>query len=317
VSRCGRRQCEAHFTTHVMSVFGVSARISPPFVRSLFLPAVSKRQPYNWKMPLPQQPPEPMWGASESPFDVADPAAFQPAPQTLGTQAIPPVTGQVLAPMMTTAKYQGLRIARSNRPNMQDPREEFTFQIPSPNVHAPQEAANVAARIVEPSLSKPFMFRGLSPSASVLHSPPTPVQQAWSGSNTPSYAVGHTAGIQGMEQSFGNDEQTMRLIDTSEPFLIDDANVEHHLIKPIVKDMATIFWRVDQGTLEEKALIAHSQSRLAGKIECTDTFQRYLAPRLDRAFYESPRDRSAARARQVSAVDRGSSVDEHHSADPW
>jgi hypothetical protein len=242
-------------------MFGVSAGISTPFVPSLFLPAMSKPQPYNWKMPFPQQTPQPMWGAS--PFNVAHDTAFQPVPHTLGTQAIPPVTGQAPAPMMTTVKYpvhaelpiaQGLRIARPNRANVQDPREEFTFQIPSPNVHAPQVAVHSTAGVVEPRLSEPFKFRGRSPNASVLHNPPPPVQQAWSGTNTPSYAVGHTAGIQG----FGNDEQTMRLIDTSEPFLIEDANVEHHLIKPIVKEMATIFWRVDQGILEEKALIAHS-----------------------------------------------------------
>jgi hypothetical protein len=224
VSRCGRCQCEAHFTTHVTSVFGVSARISPPFVRSLFLPAMSKPQPYNWKVPLPQQPPEPMCGAP--PFDVAHDAALQPAPHTLATQAIAPVTGQVPAPMMTTVKHpvhaelpiaQGLRIARPNRANVQDPREEFTFQIPSPNVHAPQVAADVAARIVEPSLSKPFMFRGLSPSASVLHNPPTPVQQAWSGSNTPSYAVGQKADIQGTDQSFPIIDTAEGPID-SEPF---------------------------------------------------------------------------------------------------
>jgi hypothetical protein len=164
---------------------------------------------------FPQQPPQPMWGAS--PFDVADPAAFQPASHTLGMQAIPPVTGQVPAPMMTTAKYQGLRIARSNRPNMQDPREEFTFQVPSPDVHAPQETIHSTAGIVEPSLSEPFTFRGLSPSTSVLHNPPPPVQQAWSGTNTPSYAAGHQADVQGTEQSFPIFYSAAGPID-SEPF---------------------------------------------------------------------------------------------------
>jgi hypothetical protein len=175
-------RCEAHFTPHVTSEYRVSARIPPPFLPSLFLPAMPEPQPYHWALPFPQQRSEPAWG--KSPIDAMLVAEYRSAQYTLGTQAIPPVASQVPAPMRTAAEdpvhttlpvAQGLRIARPNRANfVQDVCEDFTFFYPSPIAHAPREAVHSAAGIVGPGV--PEMLHGPLLGESVVRNPPVPAQ---------------------------------------------------------------------------------------------------------------------------------------------
>jgi hypothetical protein len=324
-------RCEAHFTTHVTSESMLGARISPPFVRSLFLPAMSDPQPHDWMLPSPQQSSEPAWG--ESPIDALLVAAYRSAPDTLGTQAIPPITSQVPAPMRTTTKYpvhatlpvaRGLQIPRSNQASVQNVRADFTFCYPQPVAHAPQEAVHSTVGIIEPGAPQPFLFHGLSPSASVVPDPPAP---AW---GDHPFSTEYAQDIQQRQFEF---EMAPRSIYRTF-FLRDRADVERRLIEPQRGDWQRGDWTTFRGKQSQGLLVRRLTSLRVSHdsrdgADCTHTFHRSTRllgipntshePSSGHAAvpHEPSPSHAAVPTRWISAVDGSSHVEQHRGAYPW